>query len=191
MPNETIEAMIKLVPALPDSTVQDLLELLRYDLARGRLSTASPASRLGLLSTLLTQRGGEIPNVIAYDQHRRLDSADWPSGSQLARDYGGWLRAVRASAMLAAGESPTRRVSAGAGAGGRYTQHEARLALLACRKQIGSWPATQSEYAQWSKLARSVQNRWGKAPARIPTAKTLIRLFGSFGFAVTHAKRLM
>lgn len=184
-----IEAMIELVPALPDSTIQDLLELFRYDLARGRLSTGTPASRLGLLSTLLTQRGGEIPSVSTYDQQRRLSSADWPSGSQLARDYGGWLRAVRASAMLAAGESPAGRVSTRTG--GRYSQHEACLVLLACREQIGAWPATQSEYTQWSELARAVQNRWGRSHARIPSANTLIKLFGSFDFAVSHASRLM
>lgn len=187
MPSQTIEIMIELVPALPEATVRDLLDLFRYDLAHEHLSADRPASRLGLLAVLLVQWGGEVPSVIAYDEDRRRDSENWPPGSQLAREYGGWVRAVRAAGMLAAGDSPPARNHHPVG--GFYSQHEAFLALAKSREQIGAWPATRSEYARWANVARAIENRWGSQPARVPSAETLSRLFGDFETAVRLAQR--
>lgn len=186
MPSRTVETLIDLVSALPEATIQDLTELLRYDIAEQRLSPGTPASRLGLLSLVIPQLKGQLPSVIAYDEARRNSGAAWPSGSQLARDYGGWLRALRAAEMLAAGDRPYARIRQPSG--GSYSQREALLELVKCREQIGAWPATSNEYSRWAQLARTVANRWGSQPARVPSVRTLDRLFGDFTSAVHAAK---
>lgn len=181
MAGELAVGLSRITPLLPAQTRRDLRRLLAHDLAAPRPERERAAS-LELLCELLDSGGGEVPTVEVYKaaRHRRLPQA--PAASTLSRRYGGWLRAVRAAAWLAAGGSgpppavPVRETQR------PYDRSEALGAVSRCALTVGRQPSA-GEYEEWARLSRRVARRSGE-PSRTPGLSVLTRLFGSFDCAV-------
>jgi hypothetical protein len=175
-----------LVSVLPERTRSDLRALLARDIAAPP-PERERAARLSLLCERVRRGGGEVPGVDLYETARRQGREDAPSASTLSRTYGGWVRAVRAAAWLAAGASGPAPAARLLPRQRPYTQDEALGALELCRSDLGSWPSA-AEYEEWAHLRRRLQRRFGGGDARTPGLSVLTRLFGGIGAAEAVAR---
>lgn len=188
MSSELAAGIARIAPLLPTGVRRDLRELLAYDVAVGE-PVSERALRFGLLCELLEGAGGEIPSVRDYEVERTRHAEPMPSAAQLSRRYGGWLRAVRTASWLAQGGSGRPPVREPRRHQPPYDRREALLALVRCRRVLGEWP-TPSLYAEWARVRRLAERRWGDGRGRVPGPSVLRRLFAGFERAAQAARRL-
>jgi hypothetical protein len=108
------------------------------------------------------------------------------SASTLSRRYGGWLRAIKAAAWLAAGgagRAPFVRVFEPQRP---YARDEVLVALERCRRAVGRWPGP-AEYEEWVRLRGHLQRRFVSAE-RTPGHAAIVRLFGGIDKAAQGAR---
>jgi hypothetical protein len=183
----------KLIPQLPEETIEDLVRLLRRRLTasdKHRLRYA----RLGLLIDLVSVGTGELPSTRLYEEERAKRAAagenDWPAHSTLNAAYGSWVMAVQAAMLLwrdgsGASVSSSNRHR---GANARYSYEEATAALVACYEQVGQWP-TEYEYDEWRRISRDLAHKSGVRLPRYPDKGTWLRMFGDWDAFDAAAKR--
>ncbi len=180
MPSELATGLARIVVLLPATTRADLRRLLAHDLAAPP-AERQRATRLGPLCRLVEDAGGEVPTVEAYEEARRT-RGEAPAASTLARHYGGWLRAVKAAAWLAAGGAGHPPVARVLEPQHPYSREEVLVSLERCRRAVGRWPGP-AEYEEWVRLRRGLQRRFGDGRARTPGHSVVVRLFGGLNEA--------
>lgn len=189
MPSELTEAIVELCQVLPGHTADELKRLLAYDLAEPGISFSLPGARIGLLAQVVTRKQGEIPSVLDYERTRKEQTQEWPSGTTLSKEYGGWIRAVSAAVSLTDGSRRSSRPTRGVQVKGQpYDQQQIIAALLRFHSDLGDWPIGPGEYSRWARLARAAETRWGSGDKRIPGLNAFPTCFGSFEAAVAAAK---
>lgn len=185
MTSELAQGICVFASALPEETRSTLAELLARDLAENEIRSPKCSSRLGLLAEVLGSKGGELPSVREYDEFRRRSISNWPSGSQITREYGSWVRAVRSAASL---HGPITRRRPNRYPSHPYTRDEILTSIEMFYSEVGYWPVVRAEYSAWATLSRSVQMRWGKPRPRIANLNVIQKRFDSLGCAVDAAK---
>lgn len=192
MSSETVRVIRDILPGVNEGTLRELRILIAYSLA-----APSPAElreqRLGLLVQMVANAPGWIPRGEDYEAElakRVSEGEEWPSRSQLSRAYGSWLLAVSAAMELhdPCGHIPPPSYQARPVAGRAHTRRAAILAITRCRDEIGAWP-TQSDYLQWRRILRRTGRLYGPGEPRLPDAKALRRMFGSWTRARDAAQK--
>jgi hypothetical protein len=190
--SEAVRVIRDILPGVHEQALRELRALIAYSLA-----APSPAElreqRLGLLVQIVVRAPARIPLGEEYEAERAqraTSGEEWPSRSQLSRAYGSWLRAVSAAMELdhPRSRTPPPSYHARPVAGPPYTRRDALLAVTRCMKEIGAWP-TQSDYLQWRRILRHTGRLHGPGEPRLPDAKTLRRLYGSWSQARGAAER--
>ena len=199
-PSPVAAVLAKLTSALPESAAGELERLLANSLGAPKAAELRER-RLGLLVELVSQGQGEIPTVRRYEQSRQARMTDpratpydnaWPAASTLINAYGSFLAAVRAAMRLNWDGSAARIPHTHRHAkpiSKAYTREEVITALRKFRDDHGSWPRSELEYLTWGETLRRLRREGGHTDPRIPTAKPIRKLFGSFERAVELAIR--
>ncbi|MGI8801037.1 MAG: hypothetical protein ACR2KV_02530 [Solirubrobacteraceae bacterium] len=147
-------------------------------------------ARLGLLLELVDSVGIERASADTYDALRAARSASgvsWPSRSQLSRAYGGWIRALEAATKLIHQAGPGSPGDSRRSSARRYSSRaDLLVSVEQCRLVIGTWPS-RSTYTRWASLAVRTARRHGRTDPAIPSARAIIKRFGTWTRAVELA----
>ncbi|MCW2984200.1 MAG: hypothetical protein JWR63_1770 [Conexibacter sp.] len=173
------------IAAVPDG---DRLVIERRTIRRGR---AIDALRL------CARELGGVPTMSRYVAWARRDEhfadPDIPNSVvPFKRHFVTWPRALAAAGLIAsAGDEPTETADAQAGgyvraASYRYTDAEARDALLSCAGATGRSPR-QREYDAWRQAQQNGAAERGEPVPALPGSPTLIRNYGSWDDALAKA----
>ncbi|HXB66421.1 MAG TPA: hypothetical protein VNV42_16270 [Solirubrobacteraceae bacterium] len=193
MSRETATVIRRILPNLQENTLRELRALIAQSLAIP-LPSELQDQPLGLLIQMVACTQARIPLAEEYETERvqrAVDGEEWPSRLQLDETYGSWLGAVSAAAKPGGprrcAQSPSRDEACPA-ADSRCTRRDALLAIARCKSEIGSWP-TQSDYLRWRGIVRHASGLQGLNEPRLPDARQLRRLYGSWPRARAEAQR--
>jgi hypothetical protein len=186
MSGEAVRVIRDILPGVHERALRELRALIAYSLAAPS-SAELREQRLGLLVQMVARAPARIPRGEEYEVERAERATfgeEWPSRIQLARAYGSWLFAVSAAMELdrPQAQTPPPSYRARPAAGSPYIRRDALLAITRCKGEIGAWP-TQSDYLQWRRILRRTGRLHGPGEPRLPDAKALRRLYGSWSRA--------
>jgi hypothetical protein len=185
-----LDLIEELLPALPIEWLTDLRKMIGATLVQPEPAEERHA-QLGLLVQLLVHGLGALPRTRDYDRERRRRrkiGEEWPSSSQLERDFGRWDKAVDIARRLvtkgaAAGikaihlrESGSRDQVSGSKT---YSVLEVVKAIQWCRDVFGHWP-TCSEFLAFGRLERSLAREFDRPLPRVPVQKSWERAYGKW-----------
>jgi hypothetical protein len=189
---ETAKVIREILPGVQENTLYELRTLIAQSLAIP-LPSELRDQPLGLLIQMVACTPARIPLAEEYETERAqraVDGEEWPSRIELNEAYGSWLGAVSAATKPDGHRrhalSPSREARPAADL--RCTRRDALLAIARCKSEIGSWP-TQSDYLRWRHIVRHASGLHGVNEPRLPDARQLRRLYGSWPRARAEAQR--
>ncbi len=191
--SELAQGLASMVHAFPQEAIEDLERLISNDLG-SPTSAELREARLGLLIELIADGNGEIPRTRDYDEMRKhraqTRGEEWPTASTLVESYGSFLAAVKGAMRLHHDGSAARvpHTHRHARPYKRYSRDEVVAALRSFRDQHGSWPRSELEYLTWATTVRRIKRNGGHPDPRLPSAKPIRTLFGSFQRALKVAE---
>jgi len=195
-----IKAMLDLIPR---SALVELEHAIALELHESREAAEEQESELGCLSELVAEAvqaqlaacgDNEQPIVrVAQNLYDERRSPEAPSGAALSRRYGSWMAACRAAVRLGAVQAPIAASKAWPtptlwrARPADYTRAEVIAAIEAAASALGVpvGELSANRYYRWIAEQRARARRLGLEPPRLPTQRSVDRLFRRF----TNARR--